>query len=180
MAAFVLSEFNPDKNLRIINLSLLRKHILKASKDGHPLAAHLFEITDKKNPQGWLASLSAYRDLVVHVVPLVQATHRGFLQQRLLDVGIGEKIPAIYFPIPPDPYAITTIRSKGSPFSTPDDLIKASVNFDAEKESAPDSLSYCSFVMGKMMQLLLNVATYSPIGPKRPHLDSKDGTFTYK
>lgn len=174
IAAFVLSDYNPDKNLRIVNLSLLRKHILKIAKEGHPVAAHLYEITDKKNPEGWLASLGAYRDLVVHVVPLVQATHRGFLQQRLVDVGIGDKIPGIYFPIPPDPHAITTIRSKGTPFSTPDDLIKASMDFDAEKESAPDALSYCSFVMGKMVQLLLKVAAFSPLEPNRLQLGPED------
>lgn len=180
LAAFVFSKYNKEENLRIVNLSVLRKEVLRFAKDENEFAAYLYEITDKNSANGWLATLGAYRDLVVHSVPLVQATHIGFLQQRVIDIGNGQNVPSIYFPIPPDPNSVARSRSKGELFSTPEEWIKASVEFDPEKESAPDALNYCACAMGQMSSLLIKTTEHSPVAPKRAHIDASDVNIEFK
>jgi hypothetical protein len=163
VANFVLKS-SLKANDRIRVMASLKKEIVKAKIMGNPIASELCEITNESE-DGWLAKLSAYRDLVVHYVPLGQATRREFVVKRFLPGGKLENLPSIYFPIPSNPFSVKQIRSKGSPFKTVSDWIEASKQDD---ESAPDALEYCLHSVGNMLSLAGKIAKEAPIFPEMP------------
>lgn len=122
-------------------------------------------------------SSSLLRDLVVHYVPLGQATRREFIVKRFLPISQLGKLPSIYFPIPSNPFSTKNARSKGSPFKTVAELTEASKQCD---ESAPDALEYCLHSVANMMSLACKIAQEAPISPEIPTfikgVDIKDVT----
>ena len=174
IASYILHKYFPNSNIRIKTMSGLRKKILPIASKDTVFAKELYDITDENSNDPWLIRLGAYRNLVVHFVPLIDATHRGFLVQKILRSKIAENYPSIFFPIPPNPIKIENLRTKGLAFSTVDEWLKASVNYDCDKDAAPDALDYCSEVVGRMMLLANCVAKISPISPKRHELTQKD------
>ena len=163
VANFVLaSSLNSKNRIRLMNS--LRKQVCKVGTEISPIAAEICTITNEQE-DGWLARLSAYRDLVVHYVPLGQATTREFVVQRFLPSSKIGDLPSIYFPMPSDPYALEKVRSKGSPFQTIAEWLEAS---SQSNTSAPDALEYCSHSVGNMMALACKIAAESPIKPQTP------------
>ncbi|MCE2904082.1 MAG: YcnI family protein [Anabaena sp. CoA2_C59] len=163
VANFVLkSSLNTNDRIRLMNS--LRKQILKVNITDNSLASELCEITNESDG-GWLAKLSAYRDLVVHYVPLGQATRREFVFRRFLPDNSLGNLPSIYFPIPSNPLSVKQVRSKGSPFQTVSQWIEASKQDD---NSAPDALEYCLHSVGNMMSLACKIAQEAPISPEIP------------
>jgi hypothetical protein len=163
VANFVLkNSLNSDSRIRL--MTSLRKQIDKDGIVDNSIASELCEITNEAEG-GWLAKLSAYRDLVVHYVPLGQATGRGFIVRRFLLDSSLENVPSIYFPIPSDPFSVKKVRSKGSPFKTTAEWIEASKQDD---KSAPDALEYCLYSVVRMMSLACKIAKEAPIYPEMP------------
>src|SRR4028118_979412 len=116
VANFVLKSFlNTEDRIRL--MTSLRKQIIKAKIIDNSIANDLCEITNE-NEGGWLSKLSAYRDLVVHYVPLGEATRKEFVVRRFLPGSNLGKLPSIYFPIPSNPFSVKQVRSKGSPYET--------------------------------------------------------------
>lgn len=163
VANFVLKgSLNTDNRIRL--MASLSKQIAKAQITDSSIASELCEITNESEG-GWLAKLSAYRDLVVHYVPLGQATRKEFVVKRFLpDSNLGN-LPSIYFPIPSNPFSVKQVRSKGSPFETVSEWIEASKQDD---DSAPDALEYCLHSVGSMMSLAFKIAREAPISPEMP------------
>jgi len=160
---FLLKSFlNTEKRIRLMNV--LRKEIVKANITDNFIASELCEITNEEE-DGWLAKLSAYRDLVVHYVPLGQATRKQFIIKRFLPGSSLENLPSIYFPIPSEPFLIKKVRSKGSPFETVDEWIEAS---NQDDPSAPDALEYCWDSVRRMVFLSCKIAKEAPISPQIP------------
>ncbi len=174
IASYILQKYLSDSDIKIKTMSGLRKKILPIASQDDDLAKELYDITDKNSNDPWLVNLGTYRDLVVHLVPLIEATHRGFLVQKVLYSKNAENYPSIYFPIPHNPIKIETLRTKGLPFSTIDEWLKASIDYDEKKDAAPDVLIYCSEVVGRMMLLCYRVAERSPINQKRRIFTQKD------
>jgi hypothetical protein len=163
VANFVLkSSLKSENRIRLMNS--LRKEIVKAKITDNSIASELCEITNESE-DGWLAKLSAYRDLVVHYVPLGQATRKEFVVRRFLPGSNLGNLPSIYFPIPSNPCSIKQVRSKGSPFETVSEWIEASQQDD---DSAPDALEYCLHSVGNMMSLACKIAKEAPISPEIP------------
>jgi hypothetical protein len=163
VANFVLqNSHNTGKRIRLMN-SLI-KQIEKTKITDNSIASELCSITNESKG-GWLARLSAYRDLVVHYVPLGQATRKGFVVRRFLPDSKLGNLPSIYFPIPSNPFSVKQVRSKGSPFETVVEWIEASTQDD---DSAPDALEYCLHSVGNMMSLACRIAKEAPISPEMP------------
>jgi hypothetical protein len=177
VANFVLkSQLNAGDKIYLMSMSSLIKQIAKAEIMMNHLASELCKITNESQ-DGWLFNLSAYRDLVVHYVPLGQATRREFIVKRFLPISQLGKLPSIYFPIPSNPFSTKNARSKGSPFKTVAELTEASKQCD---ESAPDALEYCLHSVANMMSLACKIAQEAPISPEIPTfikgVDIKDVT----
>lgn len=163
VANFVLkSSLKTENRIRLMNA--LRKELVKATTIDNAIASELCKITNESEG-GWLAKLSAYRDLVVHHVPLGQATGKGFVIKRFLPDNKLENLPSIYFPIPSDPFLIRQLRSKGSLFKTVPEWIEASKQGDS---SAPDALEYSLHSVGNMMSLACRIAKEAPVSPEIP------------
>jgi hypothetical protein len=165
VANFVLkSILSTDNKVYVMSMTSLIKNISKAKIMDNPIASELCKITDGSEC-GWLARLSAYRDLVVHYVPLGQATRKEFVVKRFLpDSNLGN-LPSIYFPIPSNPFSVKQVRSKGSPFETVSEWIEASKKDD---DSAPDALEYCLHSVENIMSLACKIAEEAPISPEIP------------
>lgn len=161
-ANFVLKDVLKSEN-RIRLMSSLRKEIKKSGIASHHTASELYKITNEEDG-GWLSKLSAYRDLVVHYVPLGQAARKEFVTKRFLPGSKLKDIPSIYFPMPSNPYALKKLRSKGSPFQTISEWIEACEQPD---KSAPDTLEYCWHSVSNMMTLSASLASRAPVKPKR-------------
>ena len=163
VANFVLkSSLHTDDRIRL--MTSLKKQIVKAKITDNSIASELCEITNESEG-GWLAKLSAYRDLVVHYVPLGQATRKEFVVKRFLPGSNLGNLPSIYFPIPPNPFSVKQVRSKGSPFENVSEWIEASKQDD---DSAPDALEYCFHSVENMMFLACKIAKEAPISPEMP------------
>lgn len=163
VANFVLKgSLNTKERIRL--MSSLRKQIDKANITNNSIASEVCQITNESEG-GWLAKLSAYRDLVVHYVPLGQATRKEFIVKRFLPGNNLGNLPSIYFPIPSNPFSVKQVRSKGSPFETVSEWIEASKQND---DSAPDALEYCLHSVGNMMSLACKIAKEAPISPEMP------------
>ena len=173
LSKYVLHSFLRDKTTTIQTMASLRKLVLKQAKDKLPIASELWEVTDRQSQNDWLARLGAYRNLSVHSVPLMQAMERRFLFQRLLRIDDHTFIPSVYFPLPPDPYSIEALRSKGSMVATIADWVKASTKHMTEQITDPDVLEYCHTTLGKLMLLTHKVSKCSPISPRRPVFSSQ-------
>ncbi|MCT0231906.1 hypothetical protein [Synechococcus sp. CS-1327] len=165
VAAFVLkSSLNTDDKIYLMSMASLIKQIGKAKITANSIASELCGITNESEG-GWLAKLSAYRDLVVHYVPLGQATKKEFVVRGFLPSSNLGNLPSINFPIPSNPFSVKQVRSKGSPFETVSDWIEASKQDD---DSAPDALEYCLYSVGNMMSLACKIAKEAPILPEMP------------
>ncbi len=161
VANFVLANSLSSKQ-RIRLMNSLMKQIRKTNLEDSPIATEINSITNEQE-DGWLARLSAYRDLVVHYVPIGQAAKREFVVQRFLPNSKIKNLPSIYFPIPYDPYALKKTRSKGSPFTTVSDWLESSKE---NTTTAPDALDYCAYSVENMMALAYRIAKESPIAPQ--------------
>ena len=165
VANFVLkSSLNTDDKIYLMSMASLIKQIGKAKVKDNSIASELCEITNE-GEGGWLAKLSAYRDLVVHYVPLGQSTRKEFVVGRFLPNSNLGNLPSIYFPIPSNPFSVKQVRSKGSPFETVSEWIEASKQDD---DSTPDALEYCLHSVGNMMSLACKIAKEAPISPEMP------------
>ena len=174
MANFVFRMYAPTGSSTRL-MSGLRKKVIPAAVAQHdPLAIEVNRITDENQPGGWLARLSAYRDLIMHYTPLAHATHRGCLVQKFLRTSGGVELPSIYFPIPPDPIAVKTKRSKSAPYATIEQWIQASVASSTGNHTAPDALEFCHDAVGKLAASALTIGRRSPIAPQRLELTEDD------
>jgi hypothetical protein len=167
LSRYVLHSFLKGKTKTIQTMASLRNLVLKEAKDKLPIASELWEVTDRQSQDDWLARLSAYRNLSVHSVPLMQAMERRFLFERLFRIDDQTLIPSVCFPLPPDPYSIEALRSKGSIVATIADWVEASTKHMTEQITDPDALEYCHTTLGKLMSLTHKVSNCSPISPTR-------------
>lgn len=92
---------------------LLKQKVLDKIPPGNSLADNIRAATATG---GWLHQLGAYRNLVVHCVPLARSDASLYaLSTELKNPGAGG-IPAISFPLPQDPVAISRSRASGAHF----------------------------------------------------------------
>jgi hypothetical protein len=161
-------------NEQVSTMGALRKKILKKEHEYDAFAKTLYEATDPDSEDGWLAKLGEYRDLVVHSVPLAQASTRSFLVQKLSHLGDDKCLPSIALPLPANPGNISEKRSKGIYFSSFDEWLAALQKDAEESKFATDALEYCCFANANLTKLATDLIKYSPIKPKTPVFTEED------
>lgn len=145
----------------------LLKRVLKKIDKRDTLTDWIIRSSDTKS-RGWLAQLSAYRDLAIHSVPLSYAGRKSMVFQRFIKYGGGE-LPTMFYPLPDDPIKIAYERSKNIQDSSYEDYwnrlysIKSGID---QMFKLQDALEYCWLVNGYLSSYACECAKLSPYDPK--------------
>lgn len=169
-AAFLLSELLTEK--RITNMATLIKDLRKLKNQNNPIVAELLTAADNASENGWLAQMSAYRDMVVHYAPIASASKRGFLTTKSLHIQ-GKEIPGIAMPLPQNPHELKQERSKGALYADIKEWVQVSVDHSADTNSK-DALDYCHSVLFRISLLAMQLAGFAPYKPEAITFTSKD------
>ncbi len=152
ISLFVFKNY-PDVN--IFTMANLRKKILKSEYTSDDFANKLYQATDPKT--GWIAKLGHYRDLIVHYVPLPQASNYSYLLQKSVNIDMDKKLPSIMLPLPDNPLEIMGIRNNNSHLTSKEkdqeEFIEKIKQNLMESLNQTDALEYCSYSMEKLMEL---------------------------
>jgi hypothetical protein len=108
----------------------------------------ILSICDEDRPDGWMAQLSRYRNLVVHRAPITSISEKRFLTVKHIGVGTYE-LKKVYLGIPKDPVNGTT-------------------------KDYVDALPRLRDLLVKLLQFAEVVAKASPIRPSIPHIDMRE------
>lgn len=155
---------------RITSMAGLVKHKLKNMKSSHAIYAEL-EVGTSQG--GWLFTLGAYRDLVVHCVPLARAESSLCGVATEFPIKGAKSLVGVSLPLPSDPSAISLARA--SPKRT--EQLKRELRFlsSAAHGDTPstDALVYCYSALDALTRLAAKLQRYSPVKPELPHLTDK-------
>jgi hypothetical protein len=152
-------------------VSNLKKYLFSKPELADPLSIELRHATDKN---GWLSELGHYRDLVVHSAPLATAKERLWVLCSAHNLPNGAKLPALRFPLPNDPAAIRSARSRGDLFEDFAKLIHDFVDATRPDVTSKDALQYLHTVLGKLGEIAAKFSTFSPLPPEMPVLTDAD------
>lgn len=166
IAKHILHAFNPG-NINIRLMKHLGQKIIPAAMEKHPLADI---IAVARQDGGWLKTLSAYRDLAVHYTPLASASHRGMMEQHVLQLPGSGQFPIIRFPLPADPDEIKRIRSEKSL----QDWLRQRFSDPFARAKGPDALEYSHQSLGIMAAFAQQVGSYAPVKPEMFNLGDED------
>jgi hypothetical protein len=170
-AAFLLSDILPEK--RITNMATLIKDLRKLEDQSNPIVVELLVAADHNDLEnGWLAQMSAYRDMVVHYAPIANAQKRGFLSTKSI-YAQGKEVPGVIMPLPKNPHELKQERSKGALYADIKEWMQASIDSSADKDSK-DSLDYCHWILFRISLLAMQLAGFSPYKPEIVTFTSKD------
>lgn len=174
LAEFYASYACPDADLgnkSVTSMSGLKRRVLDKLSTTNQATQSLKDATADG---GWLFMLGAYRDLVVHCVPLARAetTLRAFCTE--LPVGKTARLPAVSLPLPADPSAIAKSRAAGTHVSQLEDELTHFA--EASRADAPktDGLVYAYICLDKLTRLAHELAGYSPLAPEIPTITQAD------
>ncbi len=170
VARHVLQDHVP-RATRIRLMSTLVKHVLNPARGEHSIADDLHCATTE--PDGWLATFSAYRDIFIHYLPASQAAPGGFVWKSSHSMPNGAAVPRITVPLPADPYSLKRIQSNSNQFKTISEYLYA-IKDDRAPEARADALDYCHKVLEDFVNLGTAVAPHSPAAPHVVHIDAKD------
>jgi hypothetical protein len=154
---------------RITTLAKLVPHLRSGDFSGK-LATELRLATD---PNGWLAMIGDYRNLVVHSAPLAMAKKHLWVLCQAHYLPTGEGLPSVRFPLPADPAGIMALRRESdyADFSALADRFSGPADVDS---SMKDAFHYLHEVLGKLGELATALAHYSPVAPEMPVLTDED------
>jgi hypothetical protein len=145
----------------ISKMASLAKKLRNEENIEHPLVPVVRSLTD--NDSGWLAKMSAYRDLLIHYAPAGMVKGRAFTMHRAITLSDGVTLPSLAFYLPAGPHDIKRARARGGQFVTFEEWATASRQTSSEKDL--EALSYCHLLVGQMAVLAIAVADYSPVHP---------------
>lgn len=127
----------------------------------HPLAATITTITSEN--EGWLHTLSAYRDLIIHHAPAAMTEGVSFVMLKEIELRGGYGLPYIETYLPADPVAVKKERVRGTSMRT---LVEWNRVFSPTGVAGgPDALTYLHNAVGQLALLSLEMASHSPIKP---------------
>ncbi|MEO0849485.1 MAG: hypothetical protein AAFY50_24135 [Cyanobacteria bacterium J06648_1] len=162
ISSFVFKDY-PDA--KIFTMAKLRTKILNKEYSSDEFANKLYQATDSKT--GWIAKLGHYRDLIVHYVPLSQASNYSSLLQKYVDINNEKKLPSVMLPIPDNPLEIMDVRNNSSHLSSKEinqeEFLEKVKQDLKESINKTDALKYCSDSMSKLMELSTNLLKYASI-----------------
>jgi hypothetical protein len=154
------------KGTPIHSMSGLRK-ALKGKVTDDPLVSAILAGTstpEEGNAPGWLAVLSAYRNVFAHLAPLSLAGRGSWAIQDLL-ATMGSTLPILYYPLPRNPIDLERSRSKGVPFERFEDWLNASAEHQPRRDEEPDALQYLHASTNRMATLASELVKRSPVAP---------------
>lgn len=160
-AQYVLGSYFNNQSVYISKMASLAKGLRNEANIQHPLAQMISELVDDES--GWLAEMSAYRDLIVHYAPASMAKGRAFTMQKYIKLPEGIELPTVVFYLPAKPRDIKRARSRGGQFITFEEWAAASTQRRAEQDL--EALRYCHRLVGQMANLAIAVAEFSPVRP---------------
>ena len=161
IAQHVLKSYLKHSDAYISKMASLAKELRREQNIEHPLVQEILRLTD--NDSGWLAQMSAYRDLLIHHAPAGMVEGRAFTMHRVITLADGATLPAVAFYLPAKPHDIKRARARGGQFITFEDWAAASTQRSPEK--GLEALRYCHLLVGQMTVLAIAVADYSPVRP---------------
>lgn len=175
LAEFYAQYACPDRGLvsgvPITSMAGLRKRVLGKLSTTHRLTA---DLTSATSPGGWLHKLGAYRDLVVHCVPLARSETRLLAQATELALTSLSPLPAVKLPIPEDPAAISKARAAGTHLTTIQEQLALLVRANRGDAPSSDGLVYAYIALDNLTRLAQALAEYSPVPPQVAHLTGED------
>lgn len=151
--------------------------LLKIWKSQPPQDKAGKELRASSLPDNWLYELGAYRDLVVHVAPLANASKTLLVFTKIIEIP-GGLLPAIQVPIPLKPAQVKNSRTTGQYFDDPDLNFARGLNFIKDMESARDALEYAHISMQQLGALCNSIAGISPFVPEVPIITPIDMKIT--
>ncbi len=169
-----LSIYHYGKYKKVDSLSALLKDVIKKKKIDDRISKVIFEITDEKNPFGWLSKLTAYRNLVVHNIPLIYSEGRTYVLLVKNKIAKNVEIPSILFPLPKDPHKIRNLRSKNELYKDFGNWKSSILKNPLDDKIIHDALSYCYLFLMRISEFALDIATSSPYKPSQPNITEKD------
>jgi hypothetical protein len=149
----------------------LRKSLMARSLSD-ALADEILRATEPNGP-GWLARFSSYRNLFTHLAPVEQAAGSAFAVQDIRELRDGLKIPQMYYALPANVEELINKRSKGTLFSTPEELAEATAR-PRQRASDPDALEYLHGCVDKFARFSEALVIRSPIAPRRIEIHPED------
>lgn len=123
---------------------------------------------------GWLSTLGAYRDLVVHCAPLARS--ESMLMAQLVEVPVvgHPAILTVKLPLPADPEATQASRKGPDRLKYLDGEMQRLRSVSSGHMPGRDALFYCYEVMGSLTLLSQKMMARSPREPKIPSIDLSD------
>ena len=175
LAEFYAAYACPDPDLvkggQITRMSILKKKVLDKVTQSTDATRELKTATAEG---GWLYKLGAYRNLVVHCVPLARADASLLaLTTELTIAGVGA-IPAISLPIPENPSAIAKSRAASTYLTVLEDQFLFFVRANRGATPSMDGLVYAYSCLDRLTKLIRVLASYSPVAPEVPHITDAD------
>lgn len=165
----------PDRTLAganvITSMSGLKKRVLDKLSSVDPVTAELQKATAAG---GWLHVLGAYRDLVVHCVPLARADASLMALLTEMQIKGTESLPAISLPLPNDPLAISKARAAGEHLSRPKEEMTFFVKANRGEAPSMDGLIYAYISLDHLTRLARLLSSQSPVEPQVPHITDAD------
>lgn len=159
-------------DVKVTSMSGLYKAHLKKSNLGTSIDHLLREaVTD----DGWLATLAAYRNLAVHVAPLMSAGKHLFAVVKELVVPGGSIVMALRLPLPQDPELIMQSRASGEYLSDPQMSFARFSGVIEDVFAGLDALEYFHAALANLAILAWHMLSICPVKPTIPHFTIVDG-----
>lgn len=154
-------------DLQITSMSGLKKRALDKLTTTNKVTDELKSATTKG---GWLHLLGAYRDLVVHCVPLARADSSLMALSSELTIPGAGSLPAVSLPLPDDPSAISQSRASGQHLVSLKDELSFFVRANRGSAPSTDGLIYAYGCLDRLTKLVCDLGTHSPLQPEMPHI----------
>jgi len=126
------------------------------------------------DPPGWLAVMSAYRNLFTHVAPLEQVAHVHFVVFYMRSIVALGELPALYHPLPEQPIKLLKERQQGLPYTKFAEWAEASLGRNPDPAIEPDALTYLHGVVCRLVDLAVAVADRSPVAGEMLTISAAD------
>lgn len=147
---------------------------LKKSEPASSLHDDLLAATvDDPEKPGWLAELSAYRNVFVHAAPLEHVSVVGWTEASEA-VLAGNALPAVYRPLPSNILKLSKDRSAGFPFATSEEWLEASSASSPSRPANPDALEYLHMALLKLAHLLKRATSPPRYSKEMPIISESD------
>ena len=173
LARFVFAFPSGEPQLPRTMRGLCRR--LRREAVDHPLAFEIAHATDSTSqPPGWLAVLSAYRNLFTHVAPLEQVAGHSFAVRHPLVLADGRELQILYHALPGNPIEVERTRGERFPYANFDEWATASAAHVPARETQPDALEKLHDYVNQLVQLCGKVADHSPVRGEMVHLSDSD------